>query len=80
MNTRAPYRRAQRESNAEVVESRAKPGVTADKRSDVQIKSEPGWLADDFKGRAMDPISVIAGPVSHLDRSDVDTDQIMPKQ
>jgi 3-isopropylmalate/(R)-2-methylmalate dehydratase small subunit len=28
----------------------------------------------------MDPISVIAGPVSFLDRSDVDTDQIMPKQ
>jgi 3-isopropylmalate/(R)-2-methylmalate dehydratase small subunit len=28
----------------------------------------------------MDPISVIAGPVSHLDRADVDTDQIMPKQ
>jgi 3-isopropylmalate/(R)-2-methylmalate dehydratase small subunit len=28
----------------------------------------------------MDPISTIAGRVSHLDRSDVDTDQIMPKQ
>jgi 3-isopropylmalate/(R)-2-methylmalate dehydratase small subunit len=28
----------------------------------------------------MDPIKVIAGKVSHLDRSDVDTDQIMPKQ
>jgi 3-isopropylmalate/(R)-2-methylmalate dehydratase small subunit len=28
----------------------------------------------------MNPLSVIAGPVSHLDRSDVDTDQIMPKQ
>jgi 3-isopropylmalate/(R)-2-methylmalate dehydratase small subunit len=28
----------------------------------------------------MDPIKVIAGSVSHLDRSDVDTDQIMPKQ
>ena len=28
----------------------------------------------------MDPISVIQGPVSHLDRADVDTDQIMPKQ
>src|SRR5207245_10443392 len=28
----------------------------------------------------MDPINIIAGPVSHLDRSDVDTDQIMPKQ
>jgi len=28
----------------------------------------------------MDPISVIAGVVSHLDRADVDTDQIMPKQ
>ena len=28
----------------------------------------------------MDPISVIAGAVSHLDRTDVDTDQIMPKQ
>jgi 3-isopropylmalate/(R)-2-methylmalate dehydratase small subunit len=28
----------------------------------------------------MDPINVIAGPVSVLDRSDVDTDQIMPKQ
>ena len=28
----------------------------------------------------MDPINVIAGAVSHLDRSDVDTDQIMPKQ
>jgi len=28
----------------------------------------------------MDPISVIAGPVSFLDRADVDTDQIMPKQ
>src|SRR5271168_1463833 len=28
----------------------------------------------------MDPISVIAGAVSHLDRADVDTDQIMPKQ
>jgi 3-isopropylmalate/(R)-2-methylmalate dehydratase small subunit len=28
----------------------------------------------------MDPISTIAGPVSVLDRADVDTDQIMPKQ
>jgi len=28
----------------------------------------------------MDPISVISGAVSHLDRADVDTDQIMPKQ
>jgi len=28
----------------------------------------------------MDPVTVISGPVSVLDRSDVDTDQIMPKQ
>jgi len=28
----------------------------------------------------MDPISTISGPVTHLDRADVDTDQIMPKQ
>lgn len=28
----------------------------------------------------MDPISVISGKVTHLDRADVDTDQIMPKQ
>ena len=28
----------------------------------------------------MDPITTIAGPVSVLDRADVDTDQIMPKQ
>jgi len=28
----------------------------------------------------VEPISVIAGAVSHLDRADVDTDQIMPKQ
>ena len=28
----------------------------------------------------MEPISVIAGPISVLDRNDVDTDQIMPKQ
>jgi 3-isopropylmalate/(R)-2-methylmalate dehydratase small subunit len=28
----------------------------------------------------MDPINVIEGPVSVLDRSDVDTDQIIPKQ
>ena len=28
----------------------------------------------------MNPINVIAGKVSHLDRADVDTDQIMPKQ
>ena len=28
----------------------------------------------------MEPISVIAGPVSVLDRADVDTDQIIPKQ
>ncbi|MHB8242079.1 MAG: 3-isopropylmalate dehydratase small subunit [Solirubrobacteraceae bacterium] len=28
----------------------------------------------------MKPISVISGPVSVLDRADVDTDQIMPKQ
>src|SRR6187397_2670863 len=28
----------------------------------------------------MDPITVIAGPVSVLDRDDVDTDQIIPKQ
>jgi 3-isopropylmalate/(R)-2-methylmalate dehydratase small subunit len=28
----------------------------------------------------MEPIGVIAGPVSVLDRADVDTDQIMPKQ
>jgi 3-isopropylmalate/(R)-2-methylmalate dehydratase small subunit len=28
----------------------------------------------------MQPIETISGPVSHLDRADVDTDQIMPKQ
>jgi 3-isopropylmalate/(R)-2-methylmalate dehydratase small subunit len=28
----------------------------------------------------LDPISTIAGSVTHLDRADVDTDQIMPKQ
>jgi 3-isopropylmalate/(R)-2-methylmalate dehydratase small subunit len=28
----------------------------------------------------MEPISTIAGRVTHLDRADVDTDQIMPKQ
>ena len=28
----------------------------------------------------MEPIETISGNVSHLDRSDVDTDQIMPKQ
>jgi 3-isopropylmalate/(R)-2-methylmalate dehydratase small subunit len=28
----------------------------------------------------MDPVSVITGPISVLDRADVDTDQIMPKQ
>ncbi len=28
----------------------------------------------------MDPIETISGKVSHLDRADVDTDQIMPKQ
>ena len=28
----------------------------------------------------MEPIETIAGRVSHLDRADVDTDQIMPKQ
>jgi 3-isopropylmalate/(R)-2-methylmalate dehydratase small subunit len=28
----------------------------------------------------VEPISVISGKVSHLDRADVDTDQIMPKQ
>ena len=28
----------------------------------------------------MEPIKVISGKVSHLDRPDVDTDQIMPKQ
>ncbi len=28
----------------------------------------------------MDPIETISGAVSHLDRADVDTDQIMPKQ
>ena len=28
----------------------------------------------------MQPIEIISGPVSHLDRSNVDTDQIMPKQ
>jgi len=28
----------------------------------------------------MQPIETIAGKVSHLDRADVDTDQIMPKQ
>jgi 3-isopropylmalate/(R)-2-methylmalate dehydratase small subunit len=28
----------------------------------------------------VEPIETIVGPVSHLDRSDVDTDQIMPKQ
>ena len=28
----------------------------------------------------MEPISKIAGKVTHLDRADVDTDQIMPKQ
>jgi len=28
----------------------------------------------------MQPIETISGPVSHLDRAEVDTDQIMPKQ
>ena len=28
----------------------------------------------------MEPMETIAGAVSHLDRADVDTDQIMPKQ
>jgi 3-isopropylmalate/(R)-2-methylmalate dehydratase small subunit len=28
----------------------------------------------------MDPVDVISGPISVLDRADVDTDQIMPKQ
>jgi 3-isopropylmalate/(R)-2-methylmalate dehydratase small subunit len=28
----------------------------------------------------MDPVTIIQGPVSVLDRADVDTDQIMPKQ
>ncbi len=28
----------------------------------------------------MDPVTVIAGGVTHLDRADVDTDQIIPKQ
>jgi 3-isopropylmalate/(R)-2-methylmalate dehydratase small subunit len=28
----------------------------------------------------MDPLETVAGQVSHLDRSNVDTDQIMPKQ
>jgi 3-isopropylmalate/(R)-2-methylmalate dehydratase small subunit len=28
----------------------------------------------------MDPISTVSGNVTHLDRADVDTDQIMPKQ
>ena len=28
----------------------------------------------------MEPITIIAGAVSDLDRSDVDTDQIIPKQ
>jgi 3-isopropylmalate/(R)-2-methylmalate dehydratase small subunit len=28
----------------------------------------------------MDPVAVISGPISVLDRADVDTDQIMPKQ
>ena len=28
----------------------------------------------------MDPLSVISGPISHLDRSDVDTDQIIPAE
>jgi 3-isopropylmalate/(R)-2-methylmalate dehydratase small subunit len=28
----------------------------------------------------MEPVGRISGPVSHLDRSNVDTDQIMPKQ
>ena len=28
----------------------------------------------------MEPIETISGPVSHLDRADVDTDQIIPKQ
>jgi 3-isopropylmalate/(R)-2-methylmalate dehydratase small subunit len=28
----------------------------------------------------MQPIEIISGPISHLDRSNVDTDQIMPKQ
>jgi 3-isopropylmalate/(R)-2-methylmalate dehydratase small subunit len=31
-------------------------------------------------GAAMDPIETITGDVSHLDRANVDTDQIMPKQ
>jgi len=28
----------------------------------------------------MEPVNIISGPVSHLDRANVDTDQIMPKQ
>jgi 3-isopropylmalate/(R)-2-methylmalate dehydratase small subunit len=52
----------------------------ADTRSDVHIKREPGWLADQPRRRTVQPINVIAGKVTHLDRNDVDTDQIMPKQ
>jgi 3-isopropylmalate/(R)-2-methylmalate dehydratase small subunit len=33
-----------------------------------------------LKGEAMDPIETITGDVSFLDRANVDTDQIMPKQ
>jgi 3-isopropylmalate/(R)-2-methylmalate dehydratase small subunit len=34
----------------------------------------------ELKGETMDPIETITGDVSHLDRANVDTDQIMPKQ
>ena len=34
----------------------------------------------DLELKTMEPITVIAGAVSDLDRSDVDTDQIIPKQ
>jgi 3-isopropylmalate/(R)-2-methylmalate dehydratase small subunit len=32
------------------------------------------------RGSSVDPVDVIEGPVSVLDRADVDTDQIIPKQ
>jgi 3-isopropylmalate/(R)-2-methylmalate dehydratase small subunit len=34
----------------------------------------------DLQEKPVEPIETISGNVSHLDRSDVDTDQIMPKQ
>ena len=74
------------QAGAHVTRLRAAREGTAQRRSrptggrPFTSKASPDGSPINPKGRAVEPIEVITGQVSFLDRANVDTDQIMPKQ